>query len=176
MLNLELDKPLLAAIVWMVTLCLIGGLMTPRVDWYARLRKPPWQPPGWAFGPGWTIILGLAAWAGVRAWAAGDATQRTDILILFGVNGIFHLMWSPLFFKLQRPDWALIEVPFLWLSVLAMVIGLWPIDRLAALLVLPYLGWVAFATTLNWAVVVLNPRSARGLPPGDPARPNGVDS
>lgn len=154
----EFNLPLACAIIWMVGLCLVGGLMTPRADWYARLRKPAWQPPGWAFGPGWTIILGLAAWAAVRAWNAGDAAQRRDVLILFGVNGLFHLLWSPLFFKLQRPDWALIEVPFLWASVLAMVIGLWPIDSLAALLILPYLAWVAFAVSLNWKVVDLNPR------------------
>ncbi|WP_353216228.1 tryptophan-rich sensory protein, partial [Sandarakinorhabdus sp.] len=42
------------AIAWAVALCLIGGLMTPRADWYARLNKPTWQPPGWAFGPAWT--------------------------------------------------------------------------------------------------------------------------
>jgi benzodiazapine receptor len=154
----EFNLPLASAIIWMVGLCLVGGLMTPRADWYARLRKPAWQPPGWAFGPGWTIILGLAAWAAVRAWDAGDAAQQRDVLILFGVNGLFHLLWSPLFFKLQRPDWALIEVPFLWASVLAMVIGLWPIDRQAALLILPYLAWVAFAASLNWKVVDLNPR------------------
>ena len=154
----EFNLPLASAIIWMVGLCLVGGLMTPRADWYARLRKPAWQPPGWAFGPGWTIILGLAAWAAVRAWDAGDAVQQRDVLILFGVNGLFHLLWSPLFFKLQRPDWALIEVPFLWASVLAMVIGLWPIDSQAALLILPYLAWVAFAASLNWKVVDLNPR------------------
>ena len=154
----EFNLPLASAIIWMVGLCLVGGLMTPRADWYARLRKPAWQPPGWAFGPGWTIILGLAAWAAVRAWDAGDAAQQRDVLILFGVNAVFHLAWSPLFFELQRPDWALIEVPFLWASVLAMMIGLWPIDSQAALLVLPYLAWVAFAASLNWKVVDLNPR------------------
>ncbi len=154
----EFNLPLASAIIWMVGLCLVGGLMTPRADWYARLRKPAWQPPGWAFGPGWTIILGLAAWAAVRAWNAGDAAQQRDVLILFGVNGLFHLLWSPLFFKLERPDWALIEVPFLWASVLAMVIGLWPIDSQAALLIMPYLAWVAFAASLNWKVVDLNPR------------------
>lgn len=154
----EFNLPLASAIIWMVGLCLVGGLMTPRADWYARLRKPAWQPPGWAFGPGWTIILGLAAWAAVRAWNAGDAAQQRDVLILFGVNGLFHLLWSPLFFKLERPDWALIEVPFLWASVLAMVIGLWPIDSQAALLIVPYLAWVAFAASLNWKVVDLNPR------------------
>ena len=154
----EFNLPLASAIIWMVGLCLVGGLMTPRADWYARLRKPAWQPPGWAFGPGWTIILSLAAWAAVRAWDAGDAAQQRDVLILFGVNAVFHLAWSPLFFKLQRPDWALIEVPFLWASVLAMLIGLWPIDSQAALLILPYLAWVAFAASLNWKVVDLNPR------------------
>jgi tryptophan-rich sensory protein len=152
----ELNVPLVCAISWMVGLCLFGGLMTPRGDWYARLRKPSWQPPGWAFGPGWTIILGLAAWAAVRAWNAGNPAQQRDVLILFGVNGLFHLLWSPLFFRFQRPDWALIEVPCLWVSVLAMVIGLWPIDRWAALLILPYLAWVAFAALLNWKVVELN--------------------
>ena len=91
------------------------------------------------------------------AWDAGDAAQQRDVLILFGVNAVFHLAWSPLFFKLQRPDWALIEVPFLWASVLAMLIGLWPIDSQAALLILPYLAWVAFAASLNWKVVDLNP-------------------
>jgi tryptophan-rich sensory protein len=155
----DFHTPTLVAIGWMVGLCLIGGLMTPRADWYANLRKPPWQPPGWAFGPGWTIILGLAAWAGVRAWDAADAGQRVDVLIVFGVNGLFHLLWSPLFFKLQRPDWALIEVPFLWGSILAMIIALWPIDQFAAALLLPYLGWVTFAASLNWAVVALNPRT-----------------
>ena len=156
----DVNMPVAVAIAWMVGLCLIGGLMTPRVEWYAQLKKPAWQPPGWAFGPGWTIILGLAGWAGVRAWEAGDAAQRVDVLIVFGVNGVFHLLWSPLFFKLQRPDWALIEVPFLWASVLAMLLVLWPIDALAGQLILPYLGWVTFAATLNWGVVRLNPRAA----------------
>ena len=145
------------AILWAVSLCLVGGLMTPRGGWYENLRKPAWQPPAWAFGPGWTTILALAAWAAVRAWDAGDARQQRDVLILFGVTGLFHLLWSPLFFRLQRPDWALIEVPFLWFSVLALIVGLWPIDQLAALLILPDLAWVAFASTLNWAVVQLNP-------------------
>ncbi|MBC7504984.1 MAG: tryptophan-rich sensory protein [Sandarakinorhabdus sp.] len=154
------NTPVGIAIAWAVGLCLIGGLMTPRADWYESLNKPSWQPPGWLFGPAWTIILGLAAWSAVIAWnAAATPAEQRAVLILFGVNGLFHLLWSPLFFKLQRPDWALIEVPFLWGSLVAMVIVLWPISEKAALLILPYLAWVSFAAFLNLTIVRLNPRS-----------------
>ena len=157
----DFDPVIAAAIAWAVGLCLIGGLMTPRAEWYARLNKPSWQPPGWAFGPAWTIILGLAAWSAVIAWnaAAGPAEHRS-ILVLFAVNGLCHLAWSPLFFKAQRPDWALIEVVFLWASLVAMVVGLWPISVTAAMLILPYLAWVSFAAYLNLTIVRLNPRTA----------------
>lgn len=153
-----LYAPSLYAIAWAVGLLLIGGLLTPLGDWYKNLRKPAWQPPGWLFGPAWTIILGLAAWAGLRGWNAGTPAQQLDVLIVFGVNGVFHLLWSPLFFKAQRPDWALIEVPFLWASVLALIVALAPIDARAAWLVVPYLAWVSFASFLNWTIVRLNPR------------------
>ena len=154
----EIHTPTAYAIAWAVGLCLVGGLMTPRGDWYEKLRKPSWQPPGWLFGPAWTIILGLAAWAGVRGWDAGTPAQQTDVLVVFAANGLFHLLWSPLFFRAQRPDWALGEVPFLWASVLAMIVALAPIDPLAPVLLAPYILWVSFATFLNLTIVRLNPR------------------
>jgi tryptophan-rich sensory protein len=107
------------------------------------------------------VILGLAAWSAVEAWnAATDDAARTSVVILFATNALCHLRWSPLFFRSQRPDWALIEVPFLWGSILALVLGLWPIAPMAALLNLPYLAWVSFAAYLNWTIVRLNPRPA----------------
>lgn len=135
----------------------LGGLMTPIGPWYASLVKPRLQPPNWLFGPAWTIILGLAAWSAVTAWnAAPDASARTDVIILFLTNALFHALWSPLFFRLRRPDWALIEVVFLWASLVALVVGLWPIAPFASLLILPYLLWVSFAAWLNYAIVRLN--------------------
>jgi tryptophan-rich sensory protein len=157
-----MHMPTVYAILWVVGLCLVGGFLSPIGDWYKRLAKPGWQPPGWAFGPAWTIILGLAGWSAVIAWEAasarGDTTTQRDILILFGVNGFFHLLWSPLFFKFRRPDWALVEVVFLWASLAALIVGLAPIDAFAAGLILPYLAWVSFAAYLNLTIVRLNPR------------------
>jgi len=134
-----------------------GGLMTPIGQWYYNLRKPALQPPNWLFGPAWTVILGLAAWSAVVAWnAAPDQAARTSVIILFTTNAVFHALWSPLFFRARRPDWALVEVVFLWVSLVALVAGLWPISHLASLLIVPYLLWVSFATWLNSAIVRLN--------------------
>ena len=149
--------PIIVAAAGAILLGGIGGLMTPIGPWYRHLRKPSWQPPDWLFGPAWTIILGLAAWSAVVAWnAAAGAGARTDVVILFATNALFHLLWSPLFFRLRRPDWALVEVVFLWASLVALVVGLWPIAPFASLLIVPYLLWVSFAAWLNLAIVRLN--------------------
>jgi tryptophan-rich sensory protein len=78
------------------------------------------------------------------------------IAALYGVNIAFHMAWSPLFFNLRRPDWALAEVPFLFLSILGLIVGLAPLSALAPWLLLPYLLWVAFAAFLNLIIVRLN--------------------
>ena len=149
--------PILVAGGVAIFLGVFGGLMTPIGLWYRELDKPAWQPPDWLFGPAWTIILGLAAWSAVIAWnAAPDHAARTSIVILFATNALFHALWSPLFFRARRPDWALVEVVFLWASLVALVVGLWPIARLASLLIVPYLLWVSFASFLNLTIVRLN--------------------
>lgn len=147
-----------------VALAAAGGLLTPIDGWYRALRKPPWQPPDWLFGPAWTVILGLAAWSGVLAWEAADgAAEQRVVAILFGVNALFHLLWSPLFFKLRRPDWALIEVIFLWASLLALCLRLPAISPLAAWLIVPYIAWVSFAALLNREIVRQNAPFGRGV-------------
>lgn len=144
-----------------ILLGIAGGLLTEIGPWYRNLRRPRLNPPDWLFGPAWTIILGLAAWSASIAWKAADTDgERQLVLLLFGTNAVLHLLWSPLFFKLKRPDWALIENCFLWLSLVALVVGLAPISRQASLLILPYLAWVTFAAWLNWQIVRLNPRTA----------------
>ena len=66
------------------------------------------------------------------------------------------MLWSPLFFNLKRPDWALIEVLFLWLSIVALMVGVAPFSTLASGLLLPYLLWVTFAVFLNFTIVRMN--------------------
>ncbi|MDN3645450.1 TspO/MBR family protein [Pontixanthobacter aestiaquae] len=149
--------PLLVAIAWAVILGGAGGLLTEIGAWYRDLNKPSWQPPDWLFGPAWTIILGLAGWAFYLSWTAAD-TQSDRLLIgaLYAVNFVCHLLWSPLFFKFKRPDWALFEVVFLWLSVLSLCVFLRQYSVAASWMIVPYLVWVSFASILNWQIVKLN--------------------
>ncbi len=111
--------PVLGGAAAAILVAVLGGSMTDLGPWYQALKKPSWQPPDWLFGPAWTIIFALAAASGIVAWrnAVTDA-QREWIIGLFAINGTLNVVWSMLFFRFQRPDWALIESAFLWLSVL----------------------------------------------------------
>lgn len=150
-------NPVYVAIAAALFLTLGGGLLTPIGPWYRNLRKPEWNPPNWLFGPAWSVILGLWAWAAVLAWhGANDDAGRTSVLVLFGVNAVCHFLWSPLFFKFRRPDWAVVEVMFLWFSLVALLVGLRPFSVLASWLIAPYFAWVSFAACLNGVIVRLN--------------------
>lgn len=145
--------PVLIATAWAVATAALGAALTPLTPWYRGLERPWFQPPDWAFGPAWTLIFVLAAAGFVRAWRAG---ARAPLLVAFVVNGALNAGWSLIFFTLQRPDWAMIEVVPLWLSILAMLLIARRHDRRAAQLIAPYLAWVTFAACLNWAIIGLN--------------------
>lgn len=145
------------AVAWGVVVAGSGAFLTELSAWYKNLRRPSWQPPDWLFGPAWTLILALASvslFLGLRN--APDFRGRVLIGGLFVANGALNVLWSPLFFKWRRPDWALAEVPLLWLSILAPMLVLQPVSWVASLLLTPYLAWVSFATFLNFTIVRLN--------------------
>ena len=134
-----------------------GGALTEIGPWYNQLRKPSWQPPNWLFAPAWTTIFALAAFAAVKSWdAASSFAEHALVVGLFTVNGALNVLWSLLFFKLRRPDWALVEIVPLWLSILALIVGLAPLSGHGSLALLPYLLWVSFAAVLNRTIVGLN--------------------
>lgn len=145
------------AIGFTVLVGTLGGVLTDVSGWYKALRVPSWKPPDWAFGPGWTVILSLACYAAILGWEGQPTGPRRDLMVgLFLANGALNAFWSLLFFKLRRPDWALFEVPFLWLSVIALIIVLAPVSGTAAWCMVPYAAWVLFAANLNLALVRLN--------------------
>lgn len=149
--------PALAAGGWAVALLLLGGLATDLGPWYQALAQPAWKPPRFLFGPVWTLVLGMAALAAFFAWhAARDGAARTWIIGLFLLNGLFNVAWGVLFFVLRRPDWALVDLLILWLSIPALMVLCGRSSRRAAWCLLPYLIWVGFAGALNLSVVSLN--------------------
>lgn len=150
-------KPIAVAVAAVVTLGLLGGLATDIGPWYRGLRKPPWQPPDWLFGPVWTTIYVLIPVSVGRAWRrTPDATERRWMVGLFVANAIVNVLWSLLFFRLQRPDWAMLDVGVLWSSIVALTIFVGRRDRIAGALLTPYLLWVSFASFLNLTIVALN--------------------
>ncbi len=150
-------KPVAAAALAAAAVAGLGALNTELGSWYYQLRKPPWQPPDWLFGPAWTVIFALAALAGVLYWRRQSRREsRQWILGAFALNGFLNTLWSLLFFRLERPDWALDEVGFLWLSIALLIVLLARASRASAWLLAPYLAWVSFASLLNWQIVALN--------------------
>lgn len=148
--------PLVAAGV-AVVVALAGGLLTTTGPWYHALRRPSWKPPDWAFGPVWTTIFTLTAISGVMAWNADSGlASRTALVVTYGINAVLNIAWSGLFFRMRRPDWALLEVVFLWVSIAALILVTARVSGLAATLLLPYLVWVGIAACLNRAIVRLN--------------------
>ncbi len=151
-------RAVVVAAICATAVAAVGGTMTDLGPWYRGLAKPPWQPPDAAFGPIWTAIFACAAASGVIAWRqAKSAATREWIIGLFALNGFLNVLWSLLFFRLRRPDWALMEVGGLWLSILLLMIVLARLSRTASGLLAPYLVWVSIAAALNFEVVRLNP-------------------
>ena len=106
---------------------LVAGIVALGVamlgPWYQTLSKPEWTPPGYVFPIAWTAIFALAALAAVGTWlSAPNANARTTTIGLFALNGFLNILWSLLFFRLQRPDWAFVELIVLWLSVLVLIL------------------------------------------------------
>ncbi|MCL4179449.1 MAG: tryptophan-rich sensory protein [Verrucomicrobia bacterium] len=134
---------------------MMGALFGPG-DWYAELRKPTWNPPSWVFAPVWTALyasMGVAAWL---IWRQVGASGRGRALGMFLVQLGLNALWSPLFFGLQSPGWALVNISLLWLALVGTVVVFWKVRPPAGLLLLPYLVWVSFASALNLAIWRLN--------------------
>lgn len=149
---------LVGAIAWGVLLGVLGTTTTRLDGWYYGLRFPAWKPPDWLFGPAWTTIFACATAALILGWTAPDATgpARLALAAAWVLNAALNVLWSWLFFRRRRPDWALWEIPALFGSIVLMVAVLVPLVPTGGWLLAPYLVWVSFAGVLNRAIVQLN--------------------
>lgn len=125
--------------------------------WYTALAKPQLSPPNWVFGPAWTLLyllMGIAFWL---VWTSlADLKAKKRAMAAFGVQLFLNALWSPIFFGLRSPAWALVVIVLLWVVIAATIYLFSRVSRMAMLLLLPYLAWVSFAMYLNFAIWRLN--------------------
>lgn len=98
-------------------------------------------------------MMGVAVWL---VWKRGGFSVQRRPLGAFLVQLALNTLWTPLFFGLHRPDLALAEIMLLWVAIAWTIAAFWRVHRFAAVLLLPYLAWVSFATILNAALWRLN--------------------
>lgn len=155
-------KNILSLLAFVILLQVAGGflgwLTSHDVDtWYQTLIKSPLNPPGYAFGIAWTILYVLLSVCAWLVWIKPENVQRKNILALFAVHMVLNWIWTPVFFTahLVAPAFFLILV----LIATALLLGkmIQPLDHRAALLLIPYIGWLSFAAHLNLYIWQNNP-------------------
>ncbi len=137
----------------------VGTLFTnPAIPgWYATLVKPSFSPPNWVFAPAWTLLYILMGVAAALVWQKGlqNPLVRTALAV-FLIQLILNTLWSFLFFGLRSPFYGLIDILFLWVMILITIAQFLKVSTPAALLMIPYILWVTFATSLNFGIFLLN--------------------
>ncbi len=133
-----------------------GGILTSPGEWFAALAKPPLNPPDWVFAPVWTvlyILMAVAAWlVWRRAGLRGGLPALAPFVAQLGANGL----WSILFFGLEQPALALLDLIVLWCLIVLTLLRFARVSQPAAWMLAPYLAWVTFAGYLNAGIVILN--------------------
>ncbi|MBF9232774.1 TspO/MBR family protein [Microvirga alba] len=149
----------LIAVLPVALVSFLGSLATmPNIPtWYAGLVKPGFTPPNWLFAPVWTLLYAMMAYALWRILALPKSTpDRAAAITTFFVQLALNSLWSWAFFGARSPLAGLVVILALIVAIVATIRAFWPLDRTAALLLVPYLAWVGYATALTGAVWYLN--------------------
>jgi translocator protein len=146
-----------------IVICQLAGVIgafftSPNISgWYAGLVKPAFNPPSWIFGPVWTTLFLLMGIAFYFIWQKANKNKLVRFaMIFFIVHLVFNTLWSILFFGLQNPGLAFLEIIILLAMIILLVEKFAKIDKRAAWLLVPYLLWVSFASILNYSIWQLN--------------------
>jgi tryptophan-rich sensory protein len=124
--------------------------------WYKTLNKPSFNPPNAIFGPVWSLLYLLMGISLFLIWQRPKTEERSRAIAIFFIQIILNFFWSIIFFNLHSVGWALVEIIAMWFSILAMILVFYRVNKPAALLQLPYICWVSFATLLNTSIYYLN--------------------
>ena len=133
-------------------------------DWYQTINLPSFTPPGWIIGLVWTFIFILSTMSVLIFWnlpikKSDDKQMKIrfwTVILIFLINAGLNIFWSYLFFYQGLIGAAAFEAVLLSISVIALVVLIWPISRISSLLLVPYAIWVCFATFLNTFIWFLN--------------------
>ena len=148
-----------AALLGWLVLCFgasASAAFGPVDGWYASLIKPSWNPPGWVFGPVWSMLYAMMATSAWLVWRQGGWRTQRRALGWFLVQWALNVLWTPLFFGMHLPGWAFAEMLALWVAIVITLALFWRVQRLAGVLLVPYLLWVSFAAFLNFTLWKLN--------------------
>jgi tryptophan-rich sensory protein len=149
--------PVLAATIAAFFVAIMGATVTDLGPWYQQLAKPVWTLPDGLFPIVWTVIFAMLTVAFIKAWRAAPTSREAQVVVsLFAFNAFLNIAWSLLFFRLQRPDWAFMELGLMWVSVMVTIVSCSRYSKPAAALLMPYLIWLTYAGMLNWAIAELN--------------------
>ncbi|MEJ2347867.1 MAG: tryptophan-rich sensory protein [Patescibacteria group bacterium] len=144
-------------LITLLTATLGGNVTTKGMEWYKTINLPSWTPPGSLIGMVWTTIFILATISAIIFWNKSPRNNRFLITVLiFLINAVLNFGWSYLFFGLHKLNLAILESVLLGTSVFVLLFLIWPVSRLASILLLPYGLWVTFATYLTYVVSSLN--------------------
>lgn len=153
------DAPVFAAII-VATLAtaIVGSMATLNAPaFYAQLSRPSWAPPAWLFGPVWSVLYCMMVLAAVLAVRNRDVRPTSPMLLLYAAQLVANGLWSWLFFHWHLGAAAFADSMVMFALIAATALAFWGVRRVAGLLMLPYLAWVAFATALSYAMWQLNP-------------------
>ena len=128
----------------------------PSGRWYRELEKPTWQPPGAVFGPVWTVLYVLIAIAATLSFRDVGGPRRRIVLGLFAANLALNLAWTWIFFQGHAPKAAGVEILVLLATIVGLIRLVWPHNRAAAGMLVPYGLWVSFASVLTWTIAANN--------------------
>ncbi|MCW9707231.1 TspO/MBR family protein [Fodinibius salsisoli] len=152
------SKKIIVLIGW-ITLCSLAGIFGAQFEpgqWYELLQKPAWTPPDWVFPVVWPILyllMGISAWF---IWKKPSTSLFQKEFRWFYLQLLLNALWSWLFFGLHLIGLALAEIMLLWGATFTVIVLFYKKDRIAGILLIPYLIWVSYASALTFAIWQLN--------------------